>query len=177
MANRFPLVVDSSNLNIKELPSGDNLDLTGSAVVNGAWQGTSISTTYTDAKIVSVSNTAPVSVTTTTGAVTIALLSSGVVAGTYGGTAVEGVFTVDAYGRITSASNVTAQVANTNITGNIIASQLQPTGVTANTYGGASSIPAITIDAQGRITAASNVAVTAGVTTGKSIAMAIVFGG
>jgi hypothetical protein len=211
MANRFPLVVDSINLNIKELPSGDNLDLTGSAVVNGAWQGNSISTTYTDAKIVSVSNTAPISVVTSSGAVTVALLSSGVsaasyggtgntisitvdsfgritsasnvstttgvVAGTYGGTAVEGVFTVDAFGRITAASNVTAQVANTNITGNIIASQLQPTGVTATTYGGASSIPAITIDAQGRITAASNVAVTAGVTTGKSIAMAIVFGG
>lgn len=211
MANRFPLVVDSTNLNIKELPSGDNLDLTGSAVVNGAWQGNSISTTYTDAKIVSVSNTAPISVVTSSGAVTIAMLSSGVsaasyggtgntisitvdsfgritsasnvstttgvVAGTYGGATTEGVFTVDVFGRITAASNVTAQVANSNITGNIIASQLQPTGVTATTYGGASSIPAITIDAQGRITAASNVAVTAGVTTGKSIAMAIVFGG
>tara|TARA_R110000868_G_scaffold59670_1_gene183120 strand:- start:192 stop:431 length:240 start_codon:yes stop_codon:yes gene_type:complete len=54
MANRFPLVVDSSNLNIKELPSGDNLDLTGSAIVNGAWQGNSISTSYTDAKVTSV---------------------------------------------------------------------------------------------------------------------------
>ena len=34
MANRFPLVVDSINLNIKELPLGDNLDLTGSGIVN-----------------------------------------------------------------------------------------------------------------------------------------------
>jgi len=177
MANRFPLVVDSSNLNIKELPSGDNLDLTGSAVVNGAWQGNSISTTYTDAKIATVSNTAPISATTSGNVVTVGMLTSGVSAGTYGGATVEGVFTVDTYGRITSASNVTAQVANTNITGNIIASQIAPTGVTASTYGGASSIPAITIDAQGRITSASNVAVSAGVTTGKSIAMAIVFGG
>ena len=32
MADRFPLVVDSSNNNIKELPSGDNLDLTGSGI-------------------------------------------------------------------------------------------------------------------------------------------------
>ena len=54
MANRFPLVVDSINLNIKELPLGDNLDLAGSAVVNGAWQGNTISTTYTDAKVTSV---------------------------------------------------------------------------------------------------------------------------
>ena len=55
--------------------------------------------------------------------------------------------------------------------------QLQSTSVTAATYGNASFIPSITVDAQGRITAASNVAVTPGVTTGKSIAMAIVFGG
>lgn len=34
MANRFPLIVDPANLNIKELPSGDNLDLTGSSIVN-----------------------------------------------------------------------------------------------------------------------------------------------
>ncbi|SVB22483.1 uncharacterized protein METZ01_LOCUS175337 [marine metagenome] len=35
MANRFPLVVDSTNSNIRELPSGDNLDLTGSSIVLG----------------------------------------------------------------------------------------------------------------------------------------------
>ena len=34
MANRFPLVVDSSALQIKEIPSGDNLDLTGNSIVN-----------------------------------------------------------------------------------------------------------------------------------------------
>lgn len=104
------------------------------------------------------------------------LIASGVAAGTYGGAAVEGVFTVDTFGRITSASNVTAQVANTNITGIITAAQLANTGVTATTYGGASSIPAITVDAQGRITSASNVAVTAGLTAGKSIALSIIFG-
>ena len=36
MADRFPLVVDSSNNNIKELPSGDNLDLTGSGIVTSS---------------------------------------------------------------------------------------------------------------------------------------------
>ena len=34
MANRFPLIVDPDNLNIKELPAGDNLDLTGSKIIN-----------------------------------------------------------------------------------------------------------------------------------------------
>ena len=68
-----------------------------------------------------------------------------------------------------NASNLT--------TGTLSAARLANTGVTAATYGNASFIPSLTIDAQGRITSASNVAVTAGVTTGKSIAMAIVFGG
>ena len=35
MADRFPLVVDSTNSNLKELPSGDNLDLTGSGIKVG----------------------------------------------------------------------------------------------------------------------------------------------
>jgi len=84
--------------------------------------------------------------------------TSGVSASTYGGAAVQPVITVDTYGRITSASNVTSTVANTSITGNIISSQIQPTGVTAATYGNATFIPSIVIDQQGRITAASNVA-------------------
>ena len=34
MANRVPLIVDTSTLNIKELPAGDSLDLTNSGIVN-----------------------------------------------------------------------------------------------------------------------------------------------
>ena len=106
------------------------------------------------------------------------LATSGVSAATYGNATLIPSFTVDTYGRITSVSNVaiSATVANSNITGNIIASQLQPTGVTASTYGNATIIPSITIDAQGRITSASNVAVVAGFTAGKSLAFSIVFG-
>jgi hypothetical protein len=75
-------------------------------VTAGTWNGSSISTTFTDAKIVSVSNTAPISATTTSGAVTLALLNSGVSAATYGGGTNIPVLAVDVYGRITSASNV-----------------------------------------------------------------------
>ena len=67
-------------------------------------------------------------------------------------------------------------VANTQITGKLTSSQLADTAVTANTYGGSSAIPAITVDAQGRITNASNVTANFA-STGKAIAMAMVFGG
>jgi len=53
-------------------------------------------------------------------------------------------------------------VANSNITGNIISSKLEPTGVTASTYGNAKIIPVITVDQQGRITSASNVDISGG---------------
>jgi len=33
MANRIPLIVDSSTQQIKELPANDNLDLTSSSIV------------------------------------------------------------------------------------------------------------------------------------------------
>ena len=131
----------------------------------------------------------------TTGTLNSARLpTSGVAAATYGNATNIPSITVDALGRITSASNVAisasvantqitglitsgqiASVANTQITGTITAAQLANTGVSATTYGGASSIPAITVDAQGRITSASNVAVVAGVSAGKSIAFSIVF--
>lgn len=52
---------------------------------------------------------------------------------------------------------------------------LASSGVTPNTYGSSDVIPVITVDVNGRITAASN-ATTSFASTGKAIAMAIVFG-
>ena len=34
MANRIPLIVDTSDKKIKELPVGDNLDLSGAGITN-----------------------------------------------------------------------------------------------------------------------------------------------
>ena len=73
---------------------------------------------------------------------------------------------------VSYASNVT-----NFSTGTLNSARLPTSGVTAATYGNATNIPSITVDALGRITSASNVATVPGVTTGKSIAMAIVFGG
>lgn len=59
----------------------------------------------------------------------------------------------------------TGVLASNAITSDVIASNsissisLTTTGVTAATYGNASSIPAVTVDAQGRVTSVSNVAV------------------
>ena len=85
--------------------TGSSLTSVGT-ITSGTWNGSSIATTYTAAKIVSVSNTAPISATTTAGAVTVGLLNSGVSATTYGGATAIPSFVVDQYGRITSASNV-----------------------------------------------------------------------
>ena len=47
----------------------------------------------------------------------------------------------------------------TAVSGDTVTINLDNTGVSANTYGGASSVPQITVDAQGRITAATNITV------------------
>jgi hypothetical protein len=75
---------------------------------------------------------------------------------------------------------VTAQFANDSITADKIAddavndSKLSHTGVTAGTYGTASAIPALTINTQGRITAASTnaVSIPAGIPAGAVMAFA-----
>ncbi len=58
-SNRFIFDLDSGNLTI------------GGTVTSGTWQGSSISTTYTDAKVTSVSAGTGISVNATTGAVTV----------------------------------------------------------------------------------------------------------
>ena len=77
--------------------------------------------------------------------------------GVYGGASVNQVFTVDQQGRLTQASNVAISIATTALTGNVLASQIQPTGVSPNSYGGATLIPQFTVDHQGRITTAASV--------------------
>jgi hypothetical protein len=114
------------------------------------------------------------------------LSNTGVTAGTYGSSTQVGIVTVDAKGRITSASNVdiafsaaTVDKANrlTNsrniaITGdltwnvnfdgstNVTATgTLANSGVVAGTYGSTTQVGVVTVDAKGRVTAASNVGI------------------
>lgn len=111
------------------------------------------------------------------GTATVALSTTGVAAGTYGtgGTMVAQV-SVDAKGRILSATNVgisfptstgggfnpwilDGDVLGTATTGTMT-SALSTTGVTAGTYGtGGTMVAQVTVDAKGRVTAASNVGI------------------
>jgi len=114
---------------------------------------------------------------------TISLANTAVVAAAYGSASQVGTFTVDAQGRLTAAANAAINIAVANVSGavpntvNVIAGtglsgggnlasnvtvNLANTAVTSGNYGSATQVAAITIDAQGRITAAANVAVSGG---------------
>lgn len=108
--------------------------------------------------------------------INIALANTAVVAATYGGGSNAAEVTVDAQGRITAAANVaipqgtvTNIATGTGLTGGPITSngtiELANTAVSAGTYGDSANSVQITVDAQGRLTGAANVAIPQGTVT------------
>ena len=116
-------------------------------------------TTDVKGRITSISNVAIVIPSTqVTGQFSSSsLTSTGVVPNTYGNTAFHAVFTVDAAGRITSASNTFLSIPSTQVTGLFSSANLTTTGVTVNTYGNTAFAPVVAVDVAGRVTAISNV--------------------
>jgi hypothetical protein len=70
-----------------------------------------------------------------------------------------------------------ATVANTQITGTITSSQLSNTAVGAGSYGSASAVPSISINAQGQITSATNTTIALGASAITSGTLPIARGG
>lgn len=106
---------------------------------------------------------------TTTG--TIALADTAVTPNIYGDATHVPVIQVDQQGRITGAANqtiaaVTSVGTGTGLTGGPITTtgniSLANTAVTPGTYGDATHVSQITVDQQGRITAAANVSISSG---------------
>ena len=136
----------------------------------------------------------PVIVTGNTLYPNLNLTSSGVTAGSYGNTTTIPTVTVDVYGRVTALSNNTVssslstsantgtgsvsllnqtlqiissntQLVNITASGNSFTITPQTSGVTPGTYGSASAIPTVTVDAAGRVQAISTNAVSSTLST------------
>ena len=121
-----------------------------------------------DAKYIQLTTSYSGDVTGTYNALTLA--NSGVTAGSYGSATNIPAITVDNKGRLTSVTNTavsipsgsltfTGDVTGSGSTGSSTSLTLANSGVTAGSYGSASAIPQITVDAKGRITSISTNAV------------------
>lgn len=136
--------------------------------VNAKGLVTAVSTASISGAISVTGGDLTMSGTTGTAITNATLAASGVAAGVYGSTTTVAQITVDAKGRITTASNVTiptsvtftGDATGTGAVGGSTALALAASGVAAGVYGATDSVSKITVDAKGRVTSAANVIIT-----------------
>lgn len=174
----FTFIPDATNTS--EVFSGTKGTLDVTAITGNAATATALQTSRTISLSGDLSGSAGFN-GTANATITATLATSGVTAGSYGSATGVGTFTVDAKGRLTSASTTAIAIPSTQITdfteavqdsassmitnathtgitttytdaSNVLALALTTTGVTAGTYNN------ITVDTYGRATVGSNVA-------------------
>jgi hypothetical protein len=171
-ASLAPRKVTVQNLLDDGLTAGTfaSLNLTGALTYGTATGNRTVSTTATISTAtipnLTAGTTTSTAATITNGTITTGLIPT-LTAGTTTGTA--GIFTS---GTVTTLNSTTGTITNlsTTLAGDFTISQgtgtLGTSGVTLGTYGGATSIPTIVVDAKGRVTTASTSAVSGGGLTG-----------
>lgn len=159
------VVLHLGNGSTTQVPSDGSV--TTPRIADGAVTGVKLGLTAINANnIVNASITGDKMVANTIGSSN--LTTTGVSAGTHGSSSAIPILVVDAQGRVLSASNTSvtstsvfansSQLTANSSSGNVLIG-LANTAVVASTYGGATNVASIIVDQFGRITSASNVAV------------------